>query len=71
MQLTGKQISNKLIVFNTCKEGIQQQGIDVRVKRIFSVHDNTSAPQRTKEDLVLKYIAQYDGIAHPSSNSNS
>lgn len=41
MQLTGKQISNKLIVFNTCKEGIQQQGVDVRVKRIFSVHDNS------------------------------
>lgn len=34
MQLTGKQIIENGIVFNYCEEGIQQQGVDVRVKKI-------------------------------------
>ena len=38
MQLTGKQIvefADKGIIFNTCPEGIQQQGVDVRLKDVF------------------------------------
>lgn len=34
MQLTGKQIVQESILTNYCEEGIQQQGIDVRVARI-------------------------------------
>lgn len=34
MQLTGKQIVENGIVTNVCAEGIQQQGVDVRVKSI-------------------------------------
>ena len=34
MQLTGKQIVENHIITNVCEEGIQQQGVDVRVKKI-------------------------------------
>ena len=34
MQLTGKQIVNNNIVTNVCEEGIQQQGVDLRIKDI-------------------------------------
>lgn len=34
MQLTGKQIVEEKIITRVCEPGIQQQGVDVRVKRI-------------------------------------
>lgn len=34
MQLTGKEILEKGIVTGSCQRGLQQQGIDVRVKKI-------------------------------------
>ena len=37
MQLTGKEIISKGIVKNFAEKGIQQQGIDVRIKKIFFV----------------------------------
>ena len=37
MQLTGKEIIEKGIISNYIEEGIQQQGIDVRVKSISNV----------------------------------
>ena len=37
MQLTGKQIVNKGIIYNADEKGIQQQGVDVRVKKISRV----------------------------------
>ena len=37
MQLTGKQIVNKGIIYNVDEKGIQQQGVDVRIKRISKV----------------------------------
>lgn len=37
MQLTGKQIVEKGIIIGVCEEGIQQQGIDVRIDRVFEV----------------------------------
>lgn len=39
MQLTGKQIIESGIVTNYCEKGIQQQGIDLRVSKIFKVGD--------------------------------
>lgn len=39
MQLTGKQIVEKGIVTNVCITGIQQQGVDVRVSKIFRIVD--------------------------------
>ena len=37
MQLTGKQIVGKGIIIGACEEGIQQQGVDVRIDRVFEV----------------------------------
>ena len=37
MQLTGKQIIERGIVTNYCPEGLQQQGIDVRIDKIFKL----------------------------------
>lgn len=37
MQLTGKEIIERGIVTNHCEEGIQQQGIDVRLKNLYMV----------------------------------
>lgn len=40
MQLTGQQIVNRNIVTNVCKDGIQQQGVDVRLDRVYKVYNN-------------------------------
>lgn len=40
MQLTGKQIVDNFIVTDVCPEGIQQQGVDLRVKEIRRVLNN-------------------------------
>lgn len=37
MQLTGKQILESNIITNLCSEGIQQQGVDVRLKNVFAI----------------------------------
>lgn len=37
MQLTGKQIIEQGIVTNSCPEGLQQQGIDVRINKLFKL----------------------------------
>lgn len=39
MQLTGKQILESNIITNLCEEGIQQQGVDVRLKNVFSLSE--------------------------------
>ena len=38
MQLTGKQIIERGIISNYVEEGIQQQGVDVRVAKIIKLH---------------------------------
>lgn len=40
MQLTGKQIVENGIVIGACEEGIQQQGVDVRIAKISIVGEN-------------------------------
>lgn len=37
MQLTGKQIVERNIIGGVCPEGIQQQGVDVRIDGVFEV----------------------------------
>lgn len=37
MQLTGQQIVCRNIVTNVCEDGIQQQGVDVRIDKVFRV----------------------------------
>lgn len=41
MQLTGKQIVESGIITNYCEEGVQQQGIDVRLKNIYMLEEVT------------------------------
>lgn len=48
MQLTGKQIVNQNIIGGVCPEGIQQQGVDVRVMDIKRVD--------THNDTIVGYI---------------
>lgn len=38
MQLTGQLIVEKGIVTNVCKDGIQQQGVDVRIDKVYKVY---------------------------------
>lgn len=42
MQLTGKNIINENIVFGWRDDCVQQQGVDLRVKRIWSVNEKSS-----------------------------
>jgi dUTP pyrophosphatase len=61
MQLTGKQIVNQNIIGGVCPEGIQQQGVDVRVSNIrvvqvidgahgfIPVQGKTTLPDTSKE----------------------
>ena len=39
MQLTGQLIVEEGIVSNVCKDGIQQQGVDVRIDKVYKVCD--------------------------------
>ena len=55
MQLTGKEIVNKGIITNYCQEGVQQQGIDVRVDKVFSISSSGSIPARGKTVLPDRY----------------
>lgn len=48
MQLTGKQIIDQKIISNCCEEGVQQQGIDVRVIDVKEVQDWGFIPQHGK-----------------------
>jgi deoxycytidine triphosphate deaminase len=48
MQLTGKQIVNQNIIGGVCPEGVQQQGVDVRVMDIKRVD--------THNDTIVGYI---------------
>ena len=40
MQLTGKQIVENHIITNVCEEGIQQQGVDVRLMKVSMVGES-------------------------------
>ena len=50
MQLTGKQIVEKGIIIGVCEEGIQQQGVDVRIDKVFEVINfgNGTVPAKGK-----------------------
>ena len=51
MQLTGEQIVKRKIVYNVSNEGIQQQGVDVRVAKVFSVEGGGIVPEKGKTTL--------------------
>jgi deoxycytidine triphosphate deaminase len=62
MQLTGRQIVEKKIITNCCEEGIQQQGVDVRVKSILMVDRETFGvvPKQGKTKLPGGMIEKID-----------
>ena len=51
MQLTGKQIVESGIITNYCEEGIQQQGIDVRLKSVRTMLGQGKIPTQGKTIL--------------------
>lgn len=52
MQLTGKQIVEKGIVTNVCSDGIQQQGVDVRLVKVFRIASGGGVvPEKGKTTL--------------------
>ena len=48
MQLTGKQIVEKGIISNYCEEGVQQQGVDVRLLSVSEVYGTGNVPKEGK-----------------------
>lgn len=51
MQLTGRQIINREIITGACEEGIQQQGVDVRVAEIYHIIGSGRIPVKGKTKL--------------------
>lgn len=51
MQLTGKQIIEKGIITNYCEEGVQQQGVDVRLKNVYVLGGGGMVPKKGKTKL--------------------
>lgn len=48
MQLTGKEIIRRGIITNACEDGVQQQGIDVRLENIYKTSPNGYVPAHGK-----------------------
>lgn len=61
MQLTGKEIIERSIITNYCDEGIQQQGIDVRLKNVFDVTSTGKVPKegKTQHSKTLEVLPIY------------
>ncbi len=63
MQLTGKQIIEQNIIIGAAEEGIQQQGVDLRVKEIRQVSEKASGyiPELGKSIIPTTFpITLYD-----------
>lgn len=61
MQLTGEQIVVRGIVSNTCKDGIQQQGVDVRIDRVFKVYSGEGVVPAEGKTIRPNYVEIYPG----------
>ena len=64
MQLTGQQIVSRNIVTNVCEDGIQQQGVDVRIDKVFKViGDEGQVPAKGKtvrpDYMEIKVVSNY------------
>ena len=61
MQLTGRQIVDKGIISNYIEEGVQQQGVDVRLKNIFTLDGMGYIPRsgktyKPKSNLIEEWL---------------
>lgn len=54
MQLSSQKIIGDNIITNYCEEGIQQQGIDVRVKNIYMLDEDSCGIIRTTSSIIPK-----------------
>ena len=64
MQLTGRQIVDRGIVIGACEAGVQQQGVDVRLKEVWKVYDNKVGfvPKEGKTVPPGSYILAWDEV---------
>ena len=63
MQLTGAQIVEQKIITGACVAGLQQQGVDLRVKNIRKVNDKVSGyvPETGKTQIpITEEVPLYD-----------
>lgn len=60
MQLTGKQIIEKGIITNYCEKGVQQQGIDVRLKSLRTMLNRGKVPAQSKTILPQYYKVEFE-----------
>lgn len=64
MQLTGKQIVDKGIVIGACVEGVQQQGVDVRLIKVSrvgeGVYDKGYVPTKGKTETPHSREVEYN-----------
>lgn len=58
MQLTGKEIIEKGIIVGYCEKGIQQQGIDVRLDKVFKLVDTVGRIWKNSTDIPDRYEIQ-------------
>ena len=64
MQLTGQQIVSRNIVTNVCEDGIQQQGVDVRIDKVLKgIGDEGRVPVKGKtvrpDYMEIKAVSDY------------
>ena len=67
MQLTGKQIVESEIIYGVCEDGIQQQGVDVRLMKVSKVGESLGdygyVPAKGKTNIpYTQEIEPKDGI---------
>lgn len=55
MQLTGKEIIDQKIIKNFCDAGVQQQGIDVRIKKVKIVEDTWGCVPSQGKTVIPSY----------------
>lgn len=59
MQLTGRQIVERGIVTNACEDGIQQQGVDVRIDRVYKSYTGEGLVPAVGKTVRPNYLEIY------------
>lgn len=59
MQLTGQQIVARNIVTNVCEDGIQQQGVDVRIDKLYKVYSGEGLVPKIGKTCRPNYLEIY------------
>ena len=59
MQLTGQLIVENGIVTNVCEDGIQQQGVDVRIDKVYKAYNNEGLVPKIGKTCRPNYLEIY------------